>query len=94
MACRFCGGGDAWIKTVRDEEGNTFPICDPCYLVYRAELVIVPGPVCVHGKCLSCGTWMNARELVDVKPGAAGKGDAPGGTCIGCHEVAATEGGG
>jgi hypothetical protein len=56
--------------------------------------MIVPGPVCVHGKCLSCGEWMNPRELVDVKPGAAGKGDAPGGTCIGCHEVAATEGGG
>jgi hypothetical protein len=86
MACRFCGGGDRWIKTVRDGEGDAFPICDPCYLVYRAELVIVPGPVVVWGKCLSCGEWVNPRELEDLKPGAAGRGDAPGGTCTLCGQ--------
>jgi hypothetical protein len=94
MACRLCGGGDAWIKTCRTLDGEIVHCCDPCYEALRQVLMIVPGPVCVHGKCLSCGEWMNPRELVDVKPGAAGKGDAPGGTCIGCHEIAATEGGG
>jgi hypothetical protein len=85
--CAFCGGGDAWIKTVRDGEGKSFPICDPCYLAHRAELVVVPGPVVVWGKCLSCGEWMNPRKLEDVKPGAAGKGDAPGGICNGCGRL-------
>jgi hypothetical protein len=83
--CAVCGGGDQWIKTVRDGEDKTFPVCDPCYLVYRAELVIVPGPIVVWGKCLSCGSWVNPRELVDAKPGAAGKGDASGGTCRDCY---------
>jgi hypothetical protein len=84
--CSVCGGGDAWIKTVRDGEGNTFPVCDPCYLVYQAEVVIVPGPIVVWGRCLSCGEWKNPRELVDMKQGAAGRGDAPGGTCTLCGQ--------
>jgi hypothetical protein len=84
VSCRFCGGGDQWSKTVRDGEGDTFPICNPCYKHRRPELVIVPGPIVVWGKCLSCGEWVNPRELEDLKPGAAGKGDAPGGTCVDC----------
>jgi hypothetical protein len=82
--CGVCGGGDAWIKTVRDGEGNTFPICNDCYESASTALVIVPGPVVVWGKCLSCGEWKNPRDLADLKPGAAGKGDAPGGTCVDC----------
>ena len=73
MRCPLCGARiDGWCKTVRDREGD------------RSGLVIVPGPVVVWGKCLLCGSWENPRELVDVKPGAAGRGDAPGGTCGSC----------
>jgi len=39
----------------------------------------------VWGKCLSGGSWKNLRELVDIKPGAAGKGDAPGDACDSCY---------
>jgi hypothetical protein len=84
--CPLCGSPiDPWTKTARDREGQTFPVCDPCWESDRSGLVIVPGPVVVWGKCLTCGEWKNPRCLVDVKPGAAGKGDAPGGTCVGCH---------
>jgi hypothetical protein len=76
MMCRFCGGGDRWIQTVRTFSGEIERCCDPCYLVYRAELVIVPAPVVVWGTCLSCGSLKDPRELMDVKAGAAGRGDA------------------
>jgi hypothetical protein len=35
---------------------------------------------------------MNPRELVEVKAGAAGWGDAPGGTCLDCASVEALVG--
>ena len=28
--CRFCGEGDAWIKTVRTLSGDVVRCCDPC----------------------------------------------------------------
>lgn len=91
MSCALCSGGDQWIKTVtvRYGEGETFPVCDPCYLVYPAELVIVPGPVVVWARCLSCGEWRNPREFAELRPGAAGRGDAPGGTCTLCGQEGA-----
>jgi hypothetical protein len=83
--CPLCAARiDRWSKTVRDGEGKTFPVCDACWEADRSGLVIVPGPIVVWGKCLSCGEWKNPRDLVDVKPGAAGKGVAPGGTCRMC----------
>jgi hypothetical protein len=82
--CRFCGEGDAWIKTVRTLSGDVVRCCDPCYGSLRKVLTIVPGPVVLWGRCLSCGEWKNPRDLVDVSHGAAAKGVAPGGTCTMC----------
>ncbi len=63
MACCLCGG-DEWIKTVRDGEGRTFPVCDPCYLASDPDpLVIVPGPISVTGRCDRCDRFLNPREL-------------------------------
>ena len=63
MVCHLCGGGDRWIKTVRDGEGGTFPACDPCWLANRDGLVIVPGPFTVTARCDECDGFMNPREL-------------------------------
>lgn len=85
MACRFCGGGDQWIKTVRDGEGQTFLSCDPCYAANRDDLVIVPGMATVAGRCDGCGRYFNPRDLSDLRPGAR-KG-AYGGKCKECSDV-------
>jgi len=68
MACRLCGGGDQWIKTVRDGAGDTFSACDPCYLASDPDsLVIVPGPMSVTGRCDECDRFLNPRELVAIR---------------------------
>jgi hypothetical protein len=84
--CRFCGLGDQWIKTCRTLTGDIVRCCNECYEALRRVLVIVPGPIVVWGKCSSCSEWKNPRELEDLKPGAAGRGDAPGGTCTLCGQ--------
>ena len=43
MACELCGGGDGWIKTCRTKDGSRIRVCDPCWEVLSARLVIVPG---------------------------------------------------
>jgi hypothetical protein len=64
--CRFCGEGDAWIKTVRTLSGDVVRCCDPCYGSLRKVLTIVPGPVVVWGRCQGCSSW---RNLYDVRLG-------------------------
>ena len=81
MACRLCGGGDRWIKTVRDGEGDTFPACDPCWLANRDGLVIVPGPVTVTARCDECLEFMNPRELAVRR---ALVKEVYRGTCVSC----------
>ena len=87
MRCHECGFEAVVLKTVRlrkDDYKQQFAVCNGCWLPIRELVWIIPGPV-AWGKCLSCGEWPSLRDLVDVKPGAAGRGDAPGGTCVVCE---------
>jgi hypothetical protein len=84
VSCFACAGGDAWIKTCRTLSGEVVRCCDPCYEVLRSVLTIVPGEFVCWARCSSCGDWRNPREFSELKPGAAGRGDAPGGICGDC----------
>ncbi len=82
MACCLFGGGDSWIKTVRDGEGNTFPACDPCWLAADpGSLVIVPGHTSVTGRCDVCDEFLNPRELAVRR---ALVKEVYRGTCVAC----------
>jgi hypothetical protein len=84
VSCVLCGGGDQWDKTVRDGEGDTFPICDWCWQADRSGLVIVPGPVVVAARCDRCGGYFNPREIAPTTLRPAARKDAFGGVCRGC----------
>lgn len=85
--CPLCGVGiDRWSKTVRDGEGETFPVCDWCWEADRSGLVIVPGPVVVAARCDSCGHYINPREITPDTLVPAARKDAYGGTCILCAQ--------
>ncbi len=79
MGCRFCGGGDRWIKTCRATDGFRLRICDPCYATRASELVIVPGSHVVTARCDGCGVYANPREFPQLSPG--GRHGAFSGTC-------------
>ena len=61
-----------------------FALCDECHAPIAGVVWIVAGPVAVFGKCGSCGGWFSLRELTELRPGGAGRGDAPGGICVNC----------
>jgi len=91
MACRFCGGGDQWIKSVIEKKhrapgwdwwSHAFRICDPCYEDRSSELVIVPGSITVAARCDRCGHWSNPREMAELRLG--GKWSAYSGVCGSC----------
>ena len=82
--CALCSEGDGWLKTVRDGEGDVFPICDPCWEADRSGLVIVPGLFTVTAKCIRCGCFGNPRYFSDLRPSYWK--EAYGGTCRGCEE--------
>ncbi len=88
MVCSECGTTAAAMPTVYwPEEGDDaeeWPLCPSCFAEVAGEVLIVPGPVAGFGRCSGCSEWFSVRELVDVKAGAGGRGDAPGGTCHGC----------
>ena len=86
MKCDGCGVTAPALKFVvcRDDRDRRGTLCDPCWLPLADRLWIVPGPRVVWGRCLRCGEWVSLRELRDAKPGGAGKGDAPSGTCSEC----------
>jgi hypothetical protein len=65
MACRLCGGGDRWLKTVRPRSGGASPftVCDPCYALLAQRVWIIPGPISVTGRCDQCDEFVNPREL-------------------------------
>jgi hypothetical protein len=91
MRCAGCGDAATVLKTVvcRTDRERRGVLCTSCWLPLRDRLWIIPGSVVVWGKCLSHGSWVSLRDLVDVKPGAAGKGVAPGGTCTMCAKEGA-----
>ncbi len=82
MGCRFCGGGDGWIKICRAPDGSRLRVCDPCYGPKASELVIVPGDRVVTARCDRCGVYANPREFAEVRPG--GRHGAFSGTCGPC----------
>lgn len=86
MKCRGCGVEAAALKTVRcrDDAERIGVLCNDCYIPLAGRLWIVPGGYVVWGRCLRCLEWVSLRELRDAKPGGAGRGDAPAGTCVGC----------
>jgi hypothetical protein len=95
MACRFCGGGDEWIKNCiwREDRASgwewwhrSFRCCDLCYASRRDKLMIVPGPFVVTARCVRCGTYGNPRDFENVHP--AGRKDCYGGLCGECAELA------
>lgn len=82
--CPLCGSRlDKWSKTVRDGEGETFPVCDPCWVADRSGLMIVPGPVTVTARCDGCLELMNPRELAVRR---ALVKEVYRGTCARCEE--------
>ena len=83
MACRLCGGGDRWIKTVRPRYGgaSAFPVCDPCYALLARRVWIVPGSVTVTARCDECDEFMNPRELAVRR---ALVKEVYRGTCVAC----------
>lgn len=82
--CRFCGGGDRWIKTCRTLSDEIVRCCDPCYETLRKVLVIVPGEHTVFARCDSCKGFVNPREIVPGTLRPAGWKEAYGGTCRMC----------
>lgn len=82
MGCAFCGGGDAWIKTLRAWDGSRVRLCDPCYETLARWFVVVPGDVPVAARCDRCWRYANPREFTIVSPG--GRGNAYSGTCSAC----------
>ena len=84
MGCRFCGGGDEWIKTCLAPDGSRLRVCDPCYATRASELVIVPGDRIVTARCDGCGVYANPREFAKYRPG--GRHGAYSGTCGTCAE--------
>ncbi len=84
MGCRFCGGGDRWIKTCRTKGGARIRVCDPCWEARASELVIVPGDRVVTARCDGCGVYGNPREFAEYRPG--GRHGAFSGTCATCAE--------
>lgn len=84
MACKLCGGGDAWIKTCLTPEGSRLLVCDPCYAEHKRELTIVPGDRVVAARCDLCGTYGNPREFSGLRLG--GRKGAYSGTCAACAE--------
>ncbi len=82
MGCRFCGGGDAWIKTCRAPDGSRVRVCDPCWEPRKTELVIVPGDRVVTARCDRCGAYGNPRDFPQIHPG--GRHGAFSGTCGVC----------
>jgi NMD protein affecting ribosome stability and mRNA decay len=69
MPCAFCGEGDKWIKTCRTADGSRIRVCDPCYEVLRAWLVIVPGDEVVTARCDRCGAYFNPKDMSEYSPG-------------------------
>ena len=88
MRCDRCAAAAPVLKTLRwrDRNGCPFVLCDPCWLPISSAVWIVPGPVVCFGRCSGCGEWVSVRALEDLKPGGAGRGDAPGGTCTLCGQ--------
>ncbi len=86
MRCAGCGVEAPALKTVlcRADRERRGVLCDSCWLPLRDRLWGIPGPVACFGRCSGCGGWFSVRELADLKPGGARKGDAPGGTCVAC----------
>ncbi len=84
MCCRFCGGGDRWIKTCRTTDGSRIRVCDPCWEDRKVGLVIVPGDRVVTARCDWCGVYGNPREFAEHRPG--GRHGAYSGTCGACAE--------
>ena len=82
MGCRFCGGGDRWIKTCRAPDGSRLRVCDSCYGPRASELVIVPGDRVVTARCDGCGVYANPRDFAEYRPG--GRHGAYAGTCEAC----------
>ncbi|MBA2344985.1 MAG: hypothetical protein H0V83_07875 [Rubrobacter sp.] len=74
-----------WIA--EGDAAEEWPMCEDCFGEVVDEVFIVPGPVACWGRCSGCLEWFSVRDLVDVKAGAGGRGDAPGGTCRACHEI-------
>ncbi|MDP9477753.1 MAG: hypothetical protein M3R38_19065 [Actinomycetota bacterium] len=90
MCCRFCGGGDRWIKTCRTTDGSRLRVCDPCYGSRASELVIVPGDRVVTARCDGCGVYGNPREFAEYRTG--GRHGAFSGTCGACAEEGVGDG--
>ena len=82
MACRFCGGGDRWIKTCRAADGSRLRVCDPCWETRASDLLIVPGDRVVTARCGGCGVYGNPREFAEYRAG--GRHGAYSGTCGPC----------
>jgi hypothetical protein len=84
MAYAFCGEGDKWIKTCRTPDG-LIRVCDPCWEVLGAWLVVVPGERVVTARCEGCGAYFNPRDMAKFSPG--GRYNAYHGTCEACAKV-------
>ena len=81
MSCAFCGEGDRWIKTCLTKDGFV-RVCDPCWEILGAWMVIVPGEAVVTARCDGCGAYFNPREMAEASPG--GRHNTYSGTCGTC----------
>jgi hypothetical protein len=88
VICDGCGLQAAALKSVvlRADRSHEGCLCDACWYPVRDRVWIVPGPVPAHGRCSGCGEWVSVNDLEDLRQGAAGRGDAPGGTCSLCGQ--------
>jgi hypothetical protein len=82
--CRFCGGADQWIKTVRTLSGEKVRCCNECYETLRKVLVLVPGEHVVFARCDLCWNFFNPRDIIAGTLRPAGWKEAYGGTCRMC----------
>jgi hypothetical protein len=87
LTCDGCGVVAEALKSVilRDDRSREGCLCDTCWYPVRDRVWIIPGPTVCFGRCSTCSQWVSVNDLVDLKQGAAGRGDAPGGSCVDCH---------
>lgn len=80
MRCDRCGFESPALKTCR-KRGRGLPrftLCSRCWEPIREEVWIVPGPLSVTARCISCGSYGSVAEFSDLSPGEPQRGTCPG----------------